>query len=159
MTSVQHTWRSALTHHPHVHMIVPGGSLSPNGTRWVACKPEFFLHVRVLSRLFRRLFIEGLMALHRIGELSFFGDLTGLSAPQAFETYLAPLRKAEWVVYAKLPFVALRQCWLNLLAVQRMSPERPFGEASLSNLKPPIRCAMVQQSSCGQSVLLLRLRQ
>ncbi|MCP5037181.1 MAG: IS91 family transposase [Rhodobacteraceae bacterium] len=104
MTSVLHTWGSALTHHPHIHMIVPGGGLSKNGNRWVACKPGFFLHVRVLSRLFRRLFIEGLMALHRAGELSFFGDLTELSDAEAFAAYLAPLRKTEWVVYAKLPF-------------------------------------------------------
>jgi hypothetical protein len=104
MTSVLHNWGSALTHHPHVHMVVPGGGLSPDGTRSVACKPGFFLHVRVLSRLFRRLFIEGLMALHRAGELGFFGDLTGLSEPQTFATYLAPLRKKEWVVYAKPPF-------------------------------------------------------
>ena len=104
MTSVLHTWGSALTHHPHVHMIVPGGGLSKGGNRWVACKPGFFLHVRVLSRLFRRLFIEGLMALHHTGELSFFGDLLELSEPQAFAAYLAPLRKKEWVVYAKPPF-------------------------------------------------------
>lgn len=100
MTSVLHTWGSALTHHPHIHMIVPGGGLSPSGNRWVACKPGFFLHVRVLSRLFRRLFIEGLLALHRSGELVFFGDLAELSEPQAFTTYLAPLRKIEWVVVA-----------------------------------------------------------
>jgi len=104
MTSVLHTWGSALTHHPHIHMIVPGGGLSPDGTRWVACKPGFFLHVRVLSRLFRRLFVEGLIALHRAGELGFFGDLIGLSEPQTFAAYLAPLRKMEWVIYAKPPF-------------------------------------------------------
>ena len=104
MTSVLHTWGSALTHHPHVHMIVPGGGLSKDGNRWIACKPGFFLHVRVLSRLFRRLFIEGLLALHHAGELTFFGDLLGLSDPQAFAAYLAPLRKIDWVVYAKPPF-------------------------------------------------------
>ncbi len=104
MTSVLHTWGSALTHHPHVHMIVPGGGMSRDGTRWISCKPGFFLHVRVLSRLFRRLFIEGLLALHRAGELTFFGDLIGLSVAQAFAAYLAPLRKIEWVVYAKPPF-------------------------------------------------------
>lgn len=104
MTSVLHTWGSALTHHPHVHMIVPGGGLSKGGNRWVACKPGFFLHVRVLSRLFRRLFIEGLLALHRAGELAFFGDLAGLSDAGAFAAYLTPLRKKEWVVYAKPPF-------------------------------------------------------
>lgn len=104
ITSVLHTWGSALTHHPHVHMIVPGGGLSPDGTRWIACKRGFFLHVRVLSRLFRRLFLEGLLALHRAGDLSFFGNLTGLADPSAFARYLAPLRKTEWVVYAKPPF-------------------------------------------------------
>lgn len=104
MTSVLHTWGSALTHHPHVHMIVPGGGMSRDGTRWISCKPGFFLHVRVLSRLFRRLFIEGLLALHRAGELAFFGDLIGLSEAKAFAAYLAPLRKTEWVVYAKPPF-------------------------------------------------------
>ncbi|WP_282130143.1 IS91 family transposase [Roseobacter litoralis] len=104
MTSVLHTWGSALTHHPHIHMIVPGGGLPPNGRRWVACKPGFFLHVRVLARLFRRLFVEGLIALHRTGQLAFFGDLTKLADAEAFAAYLAPLRKTEWVVYAKPPF-------------------------------------------------------
>ena len=104
MTSVLHTWGSALTHHPHIHMIVPGGGLSKDGNRWISCKPGFFLHVRVLSRLFRRLFLEGLLALHRAEELAFFGDQIGLSQPQAFAAYLVPLRKKEWVVYAKPPF-------------------------------------------------------
>ena len=104
MTSVLHTWGSALTHHPHIHMIVPGGGLSPDGTRWVACKPGFFLHVRVLSRLFRRLFTEGLLAPHRAGRLAFFGDLERLAQANAFAAWLAPFRKSEWVVYAKPPF-------------------------------------------------------
>lgn len=104
MTSVLHTWGSALTHHPHIHMIVPGGGLSSDGTRWVACKPGFFLHVRVLSRLFRRLFVEGLMALHRAGQLRFFGDLTKLAEARAFAEWLTPCRKTDWVVYAKPPF-------------------------------------------------------
>ena len=104
MTSVLHTWGSALTHHPHIHMIVPGGGVSPDGTRWIGCKPGFFLHVRVLSRLFRRLFVEGLMALHRAGHLRFFGDLTGLEDARAFAKWLAPFRKTDWVVYAKSPF-------------------------------------------------------
>ena len=104
MTSVLHTWGSALTHHPHIHMIVPGGGLSPDGTRWLPCRPGFFLHVRVLSRLFRRLFLEGLLALHRAGELAFFGDLVNLADPASFTTWLAPFRKSEWVVYAKPPF-------------------------------------------------------
>ena len=104
MTSVLHTWGSAMTHHPHVHMIVPGGGLSPDGSNWVACKPGFFLHVRVLSRLFRRLFINGLMALHRAGKLAFFGDMSGLAEAQAFADWLTPFRKTEWAVYAKPPF-------------------------------------------------------
>jgi hypothetical protein len=85
-------------------MIVPGGGLSPDGNRWTACHPGFFLPVRVLSRLFRRLFLEGLTALHKAGQLQVFGDLQELADPAAFAAYLAPLRKAEWVVYAKPPF-------------------------------------------------------
>jgi hypothetical protein len=104
MTSVLHTWGSALTHHPHIHMIVPGGGLSPDGARWVPCRPGFFLPVRVLSRLFRRLFLQGLLALHRAGMLVFFGDLAGLADAGAFAAWIAPLRKSEWVVYAKPPF-------------------------------------------------------
>ena len=104
MTSVLHTWGSALTHHPHIHMIVPGGGLSPDGMVWVGCKPGFFLHVRVLSRLFRRLFVEGLLELHRSGELAFFGNLTELADTNAFAAWLAPFRKIDWVVYAKPPF-------------------------------------------------------
>jgi hypothetical protein len=102
ITSVLHTWGSALTHHPHVHMIVPGGGISPDGARWVSCRPGFFLPVRVLSRLFRRLFLQRLIAAHK--QLAFFGNHAGLAHPQAFAAYLAPLRKAEWVVYSKRPF-------------------------------------------------------
>ena len=104
LTAVLHTWGSALTHHPHVHVIVPGGGLSPDGSRWIACKPGFFLSVRVLSRLFRRLFLEGLAALHEAGRLAFFGDLAPLADQRAFDAALAPLRRAEWVVFAKRPF-------------------------------------------------------
>ena len=104
MTSVLHTWGSGLTHHPHIHMIVPGSGLSPGGTSRIACRPGFFLHVRVLSRLFRRLFLDGLMALHRAGELALFGDLQRLAQADAFAQWLAPFHKSEWVVYAKPPF-------------------------------------------------------
>jgi hypothetical protein len=104
MTAVLHTWGSALTHHPHIHMIVPGGGLSPGGTRWIGCRPGFFQHVRVLSRFFRRLFIEGLLALHHTGQLFFFGDHAGLAETAAFKAWLTPFRKSEWVVYAKPPF-------------------------------------------------------
>ncbi|MCF6433809.1 IS91 family transposase [Leisingera sp. MMG026] len=104
MTSVLHTWGSALTHHPHIHMIVPGGGLSHDGTRWVACRPGFFLHVRLLARLFRRLFLEGLMDLHRAGQLTFFGDLNSLAQADKFAQWLSPFGKSDWVVYAKPPF-------------------------------------------------------
>jgi hypothetical protein len=104
LTAVLHTWGSALTHHPHVHVIVPGGGLSPDGARWTACKPGFFLPVRVLSRLVRRLFLEGLAVLHEAGRLAFFGDLAPLADQRAFEATLAPLRRSAWVVFAKRPF-------------------------------------------------------
>ena len=104
ITSVLHTWGSAMTHHPHVHMIVPGGGGSLDGERWVACRPGFFLPVRVLSRLFRRLFLEKILAAHQANNLKFFGDHATLADPQAFATYLARLRRTEWVVYAKRPF-------------------------------------------------------
>jgi Putative transposase/Transposase zinc-binding domain len=104
ITSVLHTWGSALTHHPHIHMIAPGGGISLDGTRWMSCRPGFFLPVRVLSRLFRRLFLERLLAVHAAGRLNFFGAHAALADPQAFTTYLAPVRKVEWVVYAKKPF-------------------------------------------------------
>jgi hypothetical protein len=104
LTSVLHTWGSALTHHPHVHCIVPGGGLSLDGERWIACGRGFFLPVRVLSRLFRRLFLDKLGQAHAAGRLAFFNDLAPLADPGAFETHLAPLRRAEWVVYAKRPF-------------------------------------------------------
>ncbi len=117
MTAVQHTWGSALTHHllpgsglranherAHIHMIVPGRGLSPGGTRWIGRRPGFFQYVRVLSRLLRRLFIEGLLALHHTGQLFFFGDHAGLAETAAFKAWLTPFRKSEWVVYAKPPF-------------------------------------------------------
>jgi hypothetical protein len=104
VTLVLHTWGSALTHHPHVHGIVAGGGLSHDDERWIACKPGFFLPVRVLSRLFRRRFLEELAAAHHGGRLRFFGEDAGLSDPRAFAQWLAPLRECEWVVYAKPPF-------------------------------------------------------
>jgi hypothetical protein len=103
-TLVLHTWGSALTHHPHVHGIVPGGGLAADGKTWVACRPGFFLPVRVLSRLLRRRFIEELQRLHSAGQLRFFGEHAGLSDADQFKAWLAPMRKIEWVVYAKPPF-------------------------------------------------------
>ena len=104
LTAVLHTWGSALTHHPHVHCVVPGGGISPDEGHWIFCRPGFFLPVRVLSRLFRRLFLEKLEAAHDAGRLRFFGDHRDLANAPAFAGYLAPLRKVEWVVYAKRPF-------------------------------------------------------
>ncbi|MGC1896898.1 MAG: IS91 family transposase [Pseudolabrys sp.] len=104
ITAVLHTWGSALTHHPHVHMIVPGGGISLEGLRWIACRPTFFLPVRVLSRLFRRLLLKMLTMAHKTGRLAFFGNHAALAEKRAFAAFLAPLRKTEWVVYAKRPF-------------------------------------------------------
>jgi hypothetical protein len=104
LTAVLHTWGSAMTHHPHVHIVVPGGGLSPDGARWTACRPRFFLLVRVLSRLFRRLFLDRLAEVHHAGRLTFHGALAALADPDAFAAHLAPLQRAEWVVYAKRPF-------------------------------------------------------
>ncbi|MDH3993652.1 MAG: IS91 family transposase [Gammaproteobacteria bacterium] len=103
-TLVLHTWGSAMTHHPHVHGIVPGGGFADDGQRWIACKPGFFLPVRVLSRLFRRLFLEALARAHKAGDLRFFGDHSELADPVAFADWLKPLRRQDWVVYAKRPF-------------------------------------------------------
>ena len=104
ITAVLHTWGSAMTHHPHIHMIVPGGGLSPNGQRWISSRPAFLLPVRVLGKLFRRLFLTRLMALHHTGRLGFFGSMAPLADRQAFLRHLAPVRKKRWVVYAKPPF-------------------------------------------------------
>jgi hypothetical protein len=103
-TAVLHSWGSAMTHHPHIHMIVPGGGISLDGARWVRCKPGFLLPVRVLSRLFRRLFLAALANAHAAGRLAFFGEITGLCRREAFAAHLAPLRRKNWFVYAKPPF-------------------------------------------------------
>jgi hypothetical protein len=102
--SVLHTWGQALQHHPHVHCLVPGGGVSLDGTHWVSCRPGFFLPVPVLSRLFRRLFLEKLGEAYERGKLEFFAGLTGLADPAVFARRLAQLRRREWVVYAKRPF-------------------------------------------------------
>lgn len=113
MTGVLHTWASAPTHHPHIHMIVPGGGLSPDGTNWVTCKPGFFLHVRVLSRLFRRLFTDSLLALHHAGDLSFHSNLAGLADERAF----------------RLPRPILQD---RMGGLRQTALRRPRGRASLS---------------------------
>jgi len=103
-TAVLHTWGSTMTHHPHLHCVVPGGGLSPDRQRWIACRPGFFLHVAVLSALFRRLFLERLAQAHSGGQLRFFGKHQELTDAHAFTHFLAPLRKLDWFVYAKAPF-------------------------------------------------------
>ena len=103
-TAVLHTWGSALTHHPHIHMIVPGGGTAPDGERWVSARPAFLLPVRVLGALFRRLFLTRLLALYDGGKLGFFGSMAHLTDRRAFQRHLSPVRKKRWVVYAKPPF-------------------------------------------------------
>ena len=109
ITAVLHTWGSAMTHHPHVHMIVPGGGLSPDGRVWIATKPKFFLPVFVLSRLFRRLMLEKLAAAHASGKLMYFGSYIRLADPSRFAKFLGSLRKKRWFVYAKEPFAGPKQ--------------------------------------------------
>ncbi|MCW5720032.1 MAG: IS91 family transposase [Devosia sp.] len=103
ITAVLHTWGSAMTHHPHIHMIVPGGGIAPDG-RWISSRPAFLLPVRVLGALFRRLFLSRLLDLHGAGKLAFFGQMAGLNDRRAFQRHLAPARRKRWVVYAKAPF-------------------------------------------------------
>lgn len=109
ITSVLHTWGSAMTHHPHVHMIVPGGGIALDDGRWITKRPNFLLPVMVLSRLFRRLMLERLIAAHREGLLTFFGAHAGLADITAFAAFLAPLKRTRWFVYAKRPFAGPRQ--------------------------------------------------
>src|SRR5471032_395717 len=104
ITAVLHTWGSAMTHHPHIHMIVPGGGISPDGRRWISSRPAFLLPVRVLGALFRRLFLTRLIELHEAGKLVFFGAQAELAERRSFLRHLAPLRKKRWVVYSKAPF-------------------------------------------------------
>ena len=131
-TLVLHTWGSALTHHPHVHGIVPGGGLSPDGERWIACRPGFFLPVRVLSRLFRRLLPRGSsQRVHQPGDLQFFGESRRARDPATFARWLAPLRTCEWVVYAKRPFAGPKAVLEYLSATRTASPS-PTAPASPS---------------------------
>jgi hypothetical protein len=113
--AILHTWGQTLMHHPHVHCVVPGGGISPDGSRWVACRPGFFLPVKVLSRLFRRLFLEALRKTFAAGKLMFYSQLESLRDAKAFARYLAPVAQSEWVVYAKPPFGGSAQV-LNYLA-------------------------------------------
>src|SRR2546421_2518840 len=109
ITAVLHTWGSALTHHPHVHMIVPGGGLSADGSRWISSRPGFLVPVRVLSRLFRGRLLAMLAEAHAHHRIRFFGDHAALADKRAFKRFLAPLRRREWVVYTKEPFAGPEQ--------------------------------------------------
>ncbi len=123
-TLVLHTWGSALTHHPHVHGIVPGGGLAPDADRWVPCKPGFFLSVRVLSRLFRRRFLEELQNAHRTGRLQFFGEHIDLADAQVFTDWLMPMRQCEWGGLCQAPVRRTRGwSW-------RIYPDTPIGSPS-----------------------------
>ena len=109
MTMVLHTWGQTLTYHPHVHCIVPGGGLSADGGTWVACRPGFFLPIKVLQRLYRRLFLQKLAAAHATGRLQFFDALAPLANTRTFARHLAPVRRTDWIVYAKKPFAGPEQ--------------------------------------------------
>lgn len=107
--AILHTWGQNLLHHPHLHCVVPGGGLSPGYERWIACRPGFFLPVKVLSRLFRRLFLTALRQAFEAGSLQFFGGLAALRQRPDFTRYLQPLEEKKWVVYAKPPFGGAQQ--------------------------------------------------
>ena len=139
ITAVLHTWGSALTHHPHAHIIVPGGGLSPDGQHWIAGRPRFFLSVEVLSRLFRRLFLDRLIAAYQAGRLEFFANQADLAEPAAFKAWLAALRKVEWVVYAKRPFGGPRRC--ARLPVPLHSPHRDCQQPARTPASPSARSA------------------
>ena len=109
ITAVLHTWGSALTHHPHVHMIVPGGGLSPDGSRWVACRSNFLVHVNLLARLFSGKMLAMLADAHDAGQLTFFNAQAGLADKTTFKRFIAPLRRIKWVVYCKAPFAGPKQ--------------------------------------------------
>ena len=140
--SVLQTCGLALTHHPHLHVIVPGGGVSLDGARWVSCRPGFFLPVRVLSQLFRRLFLKKLLTAHEAGRLQLFGNHAPLADAQAFATYLAPLRRAEWVVYSKRPFRRPRGSAGLSLALY---PSRRHLQQPLDRIRPARRHLQVEE--------------
>ena len=134
-TSVLHTWGSAMTHHPHVHMIVPGGGISLDGTRWIGCRPNYLLPVKVLSRLFRRLMLEMLLAAHEAGRLQFFGDHAHLAGKAAFKAYLAPLHRTNGSSIASGRSPGRSRCW-------PICPATPTGSRSpTAGSSPPTRPA------------------
>jgi hypothetical protein len=154
LTAVLHTWGQNLDHHPHVHCIVPGGGISPDGAHWVSCRSGFFLPVRVLSRLFRRLFLQGLVVAFKAGELQFFSDLIGLKDPDAFVAYLAPLRKSEWVVFAKRPFAGPEQVLAYLARYTHRVAIANSRLISLSNGRVSFRWKDYRQDGNGKVMTL-----
>jgi hypothetical protein len=137
--AVLHTWGQNLLHHPHLHCVVPGGGLAADGTRWMACRPGFFLPVRVLSRLFRRLFLEYLDQAFAAGQLRFSASLDSLHDRQAFAEYLAAARTTEWVVYAKPPFGGPSKCWITWVGIHTGSPS------------PTIACSPSTTTTCASA--------
>ena len=129
LTAVLHTWGSAMTHHPHVHIIVPGGGLSPDGSRWIACRPGFFLPVRVLYRLFRRLFLARLAAAHGAGRLAFHRELAALADPVALAAHLARCAARRGWSTPSAPSRALRRCWPTCPATPTGSRSRTAGSS------------------------------
>jgi hypothetical protein len=125
-----------MTHHPHIHMIVPGGGISLDNTRRVSCRPGFLLPVRVLSRLFRRLFLTGLADAHAAGRLAFFGELDGLRDRTAFAAHLSPLRKKNWFVYAKPPFARPEAVLAYLARYTTASPSRIAASSASTKASP-----------------------
>ena len=154
LTAVLHTWGQNLDHHPHVHCIVPGGGISPGGERWVACRPSFFLSVRVLSRLFRRLFLQYLDAAFVAGKLQFFSDLSVLKVPLAFKQYLAPLRRSEWVVFAKRPFAGPEQVLAYLARYTHRVAIANSRLISLSDGRVTFRWKDYRQDGKGKAMVL-----
>ena len=124
VTAALHTWGSTLTHHPHVHMIVPGGGLSPDGARWVACRSNFLVHVNLLARLFSGKMLAMLADAHDAGQLTFFNAHAGLADKTAFKRFIAPLRRIKWVVYCKAPFAGPKQVLRYLSRYTTVSPSR-----------------------------------
>jgi hypothetical protein len=154
LMAVLHTWGQNLDHHPHVHCIVPGGGVSIDGERWVACRPNFFLSVRVLSRLFRRLFLQCLDAAFDAGELQFFSDLTALKDPSAFKQYLEPLRRSEWVVFANHPFAGPGQVLAYLARYTHRVAIANSRLISLSDSRVTFRWRDYRQDGMGKAMTL-----
>ena len=140
ITAVLHSWGSAMTHHPHIHMIVPGGGIALDGGRWISSRPAFLLPVRVLGKLFRRLFLTRLAALHDAGRFGFNGRMAHLADRRAFLRHLSPVRKKRWVVYAKPRSPPPRRCSPTCRATRTASPSRTAGSSASTG--PASRCAI-----------------